>query len=282
MKAEENLATVNVKNDDNKGQLSEGSVVVSQIPIEDLTPDPEQPRQFKDGDDAQKGLVDNIFTSKTVYTPIHYRIGDDGKKYIVMGERRWRAAKTAGLTEIPAILYDSEVDYRIAAYMDNQDRKKLLPMEEAKYLKKLLDTLDLEQQELAERLNISASRLSEMLKIANLSYEIQQAALASPKWTAQKLLELAKMDEKERDFAFRRANNENTTDSVSPAYSKRQLKGWMKSIKTIRNKVMKDIDLSLPKASVDRHKSDLEKYFTEIEKIYNSIQEEIEKKDKEV
>lgn len=272
---------------------------VTMIPIDELHPDENQPRKFKDGEKYLKGLTDNIKSCGDVYTPLQYRIAEGNKKYIVMGERRWRAAKAAGLTEILAMEYKGREDYRIAAYMDNQNRKKLLPMEEALHLKGLLDETNMEQRELAEKLNLSASRLSELLKIASLDTHIQEKALTGPEWTAQKLLELTKLENEEREFAFARmckshettnsaVENENTNAAtgdinareitIPASYSIAQINKWKKSISTIRKKVTDAIPISLNKELIDSYQNRIEKYFQDIEATYAEMLAQLEGK----
>ena len=97
----------------------------------------------------------------------------DNYYQIVAGERRWRASKKAGLDEIPAIVrdYDKQKNSEIAL-IENIQREDLNPIEKATAIRELLDTYNLTQQQLANRLGISRSGLANTVRILNLDQRV--------------------------------------------------------------------------------------------------------------
>ena len=96
---------------------------------------------------------------------------------IVAGERRWRASKIAGLTEIPCIVRDNdERKNREIALIENIQREDLNPIEKARGFKQLLDEYELTQQELADMVGISRSALANTVRLLNLDPRIMKLA----------------------------------------------------------------------------------------------------------
>ncbi|MDR0815833.1 MAG: ParB/RepB/Spo0J family partition protein [Desulfovibrio sp.] len=155
------------------GTEREKNTSVKLLPVTALTPNPDQPRQYFDAQ-ALKELADSI-KIQGVIQPLLVRPMPDGKTWqIVAGERRWRAAQTAGLKQVPVfvrVLSDQEVI--AAALIENLQREDLNPMEEAQALQALRETMGLTQEETAVRLGKSRPAVANALRLLQLSPQAQ-------------------------------------------------------------------------------------------------------------
>ena len=144
---------------------------VSMLRITEIEPNPNQPRK-NFSEDALKTLADSI-SRHGMLQPIAVREEDIGLYQIIAGERRWRAAKMAGLTEIPAIIY--EMDDRKAAELaliENLQREDLNPVEEALAFRTLLEQFGMTQEEAAEQVGKSRSAVANSLRLLDLPKKI--------------------------------------------------------------------------------------------------------------
>ena len=143
---------------------------VENLKLIDVEPNREQPRRNFDEE-----ALEELSTSIKEYGVIQPIIVTKKDNYyqIVAGERRWRASKKAGLTEIPAIVrnYDKQKNSEIAL-IENIQREDLNPYEKATAIRELLDTYNLTQQQLADRLGISWSGLANTVRILNLDKRV--------------------------------------------------------------------------------------------------------------
>ena len=139
--------------------LPEGTVV--EIPVGDVDPNRNQPRKRFD-DDALLALAESIRHSGVI-SPI--LVARDGARYtIIAGERRWRAARIAGLDTIPAIVREwDEVRRREAALVENIQRENLNAIEEAQGISALMNECALTQEAVAERLGRSRPAVCRLL-----------------------------------------------------------------------------------------------------------------------
>lgn len=143
------------------------------VPIAALIPNPEQPRQNFDLT-AHKELAESI-KNQGIIQPLLVRPISDSSWEIVAGERRWRAAKEAGLTEVPVYIRNlTDQEIMVAALTENLQRENLNPVEEAHALEKLLEMLQLTQEELAERLGRSRPSIANALRLLKLSSEAKE------------------------------------------------------------------------------------------------------------
>lgn len=248
---------------------------VIEIPVDELIRDENQPRQFKDGESSLKSLVENIRNSG-ILEPIQYRVKGD-KKIIVMGERRWKAAKEAGYKTVPAMEYKSELDYRLAAFNDNLDRKKLLPMEEAQYLKRIFDEMHqntkIPQKDFAKQVGMSEASFSEKIGLTELPQEIQDEALKGPQWTTQKLLQLKKFNGDSQKYAFEVMKRSNTEAEANFEYANEQIRKWKKSLNTMKKKIEKEIPTSLPTELKENFTERIQNTLAELDSIYKEMEE---------
>ena len=161
-----------VINDDEKIQDGE---VIQKLKLINIEPNREQPRKIFD-EDAIEELANSI-KEYGVIQPIIV-IKKDDYYQIVAGERRWRAAKKAGILEIPAIVrdYDEKQNSEIAL-IENIQRRDLNPIEKARGIKKLMNDYNLTQQEVADKLGFSISAIANTVRILNLDERVINLAL---------------------------------------------------------------------------------------------------------
>jgi ParB family transcriptional regulator, chromosome partitioning protein len=145
-----------------------------------IEPNPRQPRQVFD-DEALSELVHSI-REFGLMQPIVVRALDaaGGARYqLVMGERRWRAAQTAGLTAIPAIVRETPDDNLLRdALLENIHRAQLNPLEEAAAYQQLLDEFDVTHEELAARIGRSRPLITNMIRLLRLPIAVQRRVAA--------------------------------------------------------------------------------------------------------
>ena len=140
---------------------------VSMLRVSDIEPNPLQPRKTFDNE-ALAQLADSI-SRHGLLQPIAVRTNECGFYRIIAGERRWRAAKMAGLIEIPAIIYDMD-DKKAAelALIENLQREDLNPIEDALAFRSLIDDYDMTQEECANQIGKSRSAVANSLRLLDL------------------------------------------------------------------------------------------------------------------
>lgn len=142
------------------------------VKITMVEPNREQPRKNFD-EDALQELADSIKQFGLIQ-PI---LVQDRKTYyeIIAGERRWRAAKLAGLKEVPVIIRDyTEQEIVEISLIENIQREDLNPIEEAQAYKRLLTEFNLKQDEVAERVSKSRTAVTNSMRLLKLCDEVQQ------------------------------------------------------------------------------------------------------------
>ena len=149
-----------------------GSSTIREISIHDIVPNPEQPRTDFDEESLEE-LAASI-RELGIVQPLTLRLADDGSYQIIAGERRWRAARKAGLSSVPAYVRtasDSEVTEM--ALIENIQREDLNAVEVALAFKKLIDVYHLTQERLSERLGKKRTTITNHLRLLRLPSEIQ-------------------------------------------------------------------------------------------------------------
>lgn len=137
------------------------------IPIERISPNPEQPRKRFDTDDLND--LSSSIREKGVIQPLIVRARADGSFEIVAGERRWRAAQMAQLHELPVIVREfSDVEVLEVAIIENIQRADLNSIEEAAGYRQLMDRFGHTQEKMAEALGKSRSHIANLLRLLNL------------------------------------------------------------------------------------------------------------------
>ena len=162
-------------------QPTEPVDAVRMLPIGQIDPNREQPRRSFD-EDALKELAASI-EAVGVLQPII--VAPSGDRYtIIAGERRYRASRLAGLSEIPAIVRDWDSQKRLeAALIENLQRDDLNPVEEAMGVRRLMDEAGLTQEKVAERLGKSRPAVANLLRLLTLPDSVK-ALLAEGKLSA--------------------------------------------------------------------------------------------------
>ena len=137
------------------------------LKIMDIEPNRDQPRKIFD-EDALAELADSI-AKHGVIQPLLVRPMPDGSYQLVAGERRWRASRMAGLTEVPVVIKELSDDEAMAlALIENLQREDHNAIEEAQGIKALMDTLSLTQDEAAERVGKSRPAVANALRLLKL------------------------------------------------------------------------------------------------------------------
>ncbi|MDH4619748.1 nucleoid occlusion protein [Brevibacillus sp. AY1] len=149
---------------------------ISQIPVEDIVPNPYQPRTVFD-DEKIDELCQTIRTHGLIQ-PIVVRVRD-GRYELIAGERRLRATKKLGMERIPAIVKEfNDAQTASIALIENLQREGLTAIEEAVAYQKLIDLHNLTQESLAQRLGKGQSTVANKLRLLNLPQPIQDSLMA--------------------------------------------------------------------------------------------------------
>ena len=160
---------------ENENNMNETDEKIYKIKVMDIEPNRDQPRRNFD-EEALDELASSIKTYG-VLQPILVNKKDHYYE-IVAGERRWRAAKKAGLTEMPCIIKDdlTSKSNKEIALIENLQRVDLNPIDKAKGLKELIDDYGMTQQELADSIGISRSNIANSIRILNLDPRVIELA----------------------------------------------------------------------------------------------------------
>ena len=151
-------------------EAGEGSVAVK---IADIEPNRDQPRKEFDSE-ALAELADSI-AQHGVLQPLLLRPMLSGGYRIVAGERRWRAARMAGLTEVPAVIREmTDSEEMLFALIENLQREDLTPLEEARGYRTLIEAQDLTQEEVSQAVGKSRPSVTNALRLLNLPDDIQE------------------------------------------------------------------------------------------------------------
>src|ERR1043165_7558469 len=143
----------------------------SEVDIESIVPGPMQPRTHFDEASLQN-LADSI-RAHGIVQPLLVRRRDGGYE-LIAGERRWRAAKLAGISRVPVVVKEVPDDSLLEiALIENIQRENLNPIEEARAYKKLIETVGLTQESLASRVGRDRSYITNYLRLLRLPDDLQ-------------------------------------------------------------------------------------------------------------
>lgn len=146
------------------------------IPITQITPNAKQPRRHFDPAELEK-LADSV-KKHGILQPIILVEKPDGDYELVAGERRWRAAKLAGLANMPAIVKILPEEEKLEiALIENIQREDLNPIEEAFAYRRLIDEFHLTQEQVADKVGKSRSAVANIVRLLELPDEIQKALI---------------------------------------------------------------------------------------------------------
>ena len=147
---------------------------LTRLPVREIEPDPDQPRKNFD-EDAMAALAESI-GENGLLQPIAVRAKKTGPGYVIIaGERRWRAARMAGLDEVPVLIKDVTDEQAAAlALIENLQREDLDPVEEAAGIRELMTRCDLTQEQAARKLGKSRSAVTNSLRLLALPEDVRR------------------------------------------------------------------------------------------------------------
>jgi len=167
-----------------------GATIGRMLPVEQIRPNPEQPRKAL-GD--LRELADSI-RQKGVLEPLLVRfVPREDCYYIISGERRYHAARAAGLREVPCIEKSADdAETLEIALIENIQRKDLTPFEEAEGLQRLSEQFNYSHEELAKKLGKARSSVSETLSLRNIPESLRKKCVENGVTTKSLLLQIAR------------------------------------------------------------------------------------------
>jgi ParB family transcriptional regulator, chromosome partitioning protein len=144
---------------------------LAELPVDAVHPNPRQPRKRFDSD-AETGLTDSV-RAQGVIQPVLVRSRAAGGYELIAGERRWRAARDAGLKTVPAVVRDAgDRETLLLGLVENVVRENLSPVEEARAYAMLLDDFGLALGDVAERLGKSKPAVSNRVRLLELPEDV--------------------------------------------------------------------------------------------------------------
>ena len=150
-----------------------GQETITKLPLQKVEPNPNQPRRSFDEEELQ-ALADSI-AEHGILQPLAVRALDGGFYQIIAGERRWRAARMAGLDEVPVVVLDAD-DRTVMelALIEKLQRQDLNPMEEAEGYRVLMEDYGLTQEQAAARVGKSRPAVTNALRLLALPDEVRE------------------------------------------------------------------------------------------------------------
>lgn len=165
------LESLFADNETNIGSSKPNTKLNNFIKTYDIEPNRNQPRKFF-GQDALDELASSI-TEHGIIQPIIVRKKDNGFYEIIAGERRWRAAKMAGLSEVPVVIKElSDSEAALFSMIENLQREDLNPVEEAKGYRSLIDNFNLTQEEAATKVGKSRTSVTNIMRLLKLPDDV--------------------------------------------------------------------------------------------------------------
>ncbi|HHA6213125.1 TPA: ParB/RepB/Spo0J family partition protein [Staphylococcus aureus] len=229
---------------------------IKQIDISDIKPNPYQPRKTFD-ENHLNDLADSI-KQYGILQPIVLRKTVQGY-YIVVGERRFRASKIAGLKYVSAIIKDlTDEDMMELAVIENLQREDLNAIEEAESYQRLMTDLKITQQEVAKRLSKSRPYIANMLRLLHLPKKIADMVKDGRLTSAHGRTLLAIKDEQQMLRLAKRVVKEN--------WSVRYLENHVNELKNVSSKSETDkVDITKPKFIKQQERQLREQYGTKVD-----------------
>lgn len=229
---------------------------IQQIDISDIKPNPYQPRKTFD-ENHLNDLADSI-KQYGILQPIVLRKTVQGY-YIVVGERRYRASKIAGLKYVSAIIKDlTDEDMMELAVIENLQREDLNAIEEAESYQRLMTDLKITQQEVAKRLSKSRPYIANMLRLLHLPKKIADMVKDGRLTSAHGRTLLAIKDEQQMLRLAKRV--------VKEKWSVRYLENHVNELKNVSSKSQKDkVDITKPKFIKQQERQLREQYGAKVD-----------------
>ncbi len=150
-----------------------GENAVNTLKLSQIEPNVNQPRKVFDNEKLQ--LLANSIAEHGIVQPITVRKNDNGFYTIIAGERRWRAARIAGLSDIPVVIKDYD-DKTVAevSLIENLQREDLNPIEEAMGYERLIEEFEMTQEEVSKKVGKSRSAVTNSLRLLNLAPNVKK------------------------------------------------------------------------------------------------------------
>jgi ParB family transcriptional regulator, chromosome partitioning protein len=197
-----------------------GAAIGRMLPIEEIRPNADQPRK----DHGDLGGLTQSVREKGVLEPLLVRhLPEMGQYLIISGERRYHAARAAGLRELPCIEKDvNDAETLEIALIENLQRKDLTPFEEADGLQALADRFGLNHEDIAQRLGKGRSSITEILSLRAIPDEIKAFCIEQGVLSKSQLLQVARQDQESkmhdlvRRFALGVVNREQAREERHP------------------------------------------------------------------
>ncbi len=150
---------------------------LNQVAVEDILPNPRQPRSFFDENELQE-LANSIKEHGLIQPLIITDAEQDGKYTLIAGERRWLAAQRAGLKTVPVVIREASDQQRLElALIENVQRADLNALEEAEAYRQLVEEFSLSHEEVAARVGKSRTAVTNTLRLLKLPAVVQKALL---------------------------------------------------------------------------------------------------------
>ncbi|TFV88020.1 ParB/RepB/Spo0J family partition protein [Blastococcus sp. CT_GayMR16] len=160
-----------------EGALGVPGAQLREVSVEDVVPNPKQPRQVFDEESLEE--LSHSVREFGLLQPIVVRENPDGGYELIMGERRLRAARAAGLDTVPAIVRDTTDDAMLRdALLENIHRVQLNPLEEAAAYQQLLEEFGATHEELASKIGRSRSQVTNTIRLMKLPVKVQTRVAA--------------------------------------------------------------------------------------------------------
>ncbi len=157
-----------------KTNVVENATGTNRIPVDDIEPNPKQPR--RDFDDKSLQELAESVKLHDIIQPVTVTRLANGKYRLIAGERRWRAAKFAGIKDIPAyIRHANDTQLLELALLENLQREDLNAMEISLSYKRMMEELDYTQEQVAERMGKDRSTVANFIRLLKLPPDIQLA-----------------------------------------------------------------------------------------------------------
>ena len=170
----------------------------TEVDVDTIVPGPMQPRaHFDEG--ALEGLADSIRSQGIIQPLLVRRVGD--RFELIAGERRWRAARLAGLAKVPVVVKDvPDKDLLEIALIENIQRENLNPIEEAQAYQRLIENVGLTQEALAARVGRDRSYITNYLRLLKLPEDLQKLVIEGRLSTghARTMLALSSVDQQRK------------------------------------------------------------------------------------
>lgn len=242
---------------------------VYQININNIKPNPYQPRQYFDLRSLEE--LSNSIRQKGVIQPVVLRQDEDNQIYLVAGERRLKAAVAAGLNEIPAIFTTGNP--MEISLIENLQRENLKPMEEAEALQKMVDQYHYTQEQISDVIGKARSTVAEILSLNKLPEKIKQECRNSD-MPRRILVEIAKQKtEKDIFRLFNRIQQDKLTGDQVRQISRPKTRSGISDITTALSQI-KELKKSISKISLQD--TDNKSYLRLLEELMN-LKEFLEK-----